>query len=382
MTPPRPAAPAASFDAGPAARIHALDHLRALAMLAGVLFHAALAYSPLLGSYWPAADRENWWGVDALAWLLHLVRMPLFFLVAGYFTASLLERRGMSGLARQRARRILVPFVVAWPLVDGSLALATEWAAAAVAHPSPMLRLIRDWLAQPDPPSLPPRTGHLWFLYYLLLFSVLLWALRTLGWGARLERWMEKGPQHLAWALPLLLWPGFMATGSPHPAPESLLPEAWALAVFGPFFALGLGLHGRLEWLAPLQRWLAPGGLLCLGLYALLADHWTTGATVARTAWAPALLEALIAAWGTLVVLLVGLRFLAQPSPVLRYLSASAYWTYLVHLPLLFALQYPLMDLAWPWPLKFAAAVAATTTLCLLSFELLVRRTPLQRFVG
>ena len=49
-----------------AARVHALDHLRALAMLAGVLFHAALAYSPLLHPWWPAADRQHSPVVDAL----------------------------------------------------------------------------------------------------------------------------------------------------------------------------------------------------------------------------------------------------------------------------------------------------------------------------
>ena len=42
-----PGAVAAPTDA----RIHAFDHLRALAMLAGVLFHAALAYSPMMHGF-------------------------------------------------------------------------------------------------------------------------------------------------------------------------------------------------------------------------------------------------------------------------------------------------------------------------------------------
>ncbi|MBL8246497.1 MAG: acyltransferase family protein, partial [Rhodanobacteraceae bacterium] len=112
-----------------AARVHALDHLRALAMLAGVLFHAALAHSPLLHPWWPVADREHSPVVDALVWLPHLLRRPLFFLVAGYFAALVLQRRGMAGLARQRVRRILVPFLVAWPIVHLSIAAATTWAA-------------------------------------------------------------------------------------------------------------------------------------------------------------------------------------------------------------------------------------------------------------
>ena len=37
-------------------RLPAMDNLRALAMLAGVVFHAALAYSPLMHPIWPLAD--------------------------------------------------------------------------------------------------------------------------------------------------------------------------------------------------------------------------------------------------------------------------------------------------------------------------------------
>ena len=105
----------------PDMRIHALDHLRALAMLAGVAFHAALAYSPLVQPFWPSADRQNSPVIDALIWLPHLVRMPLFFLVSGYFTAWLLAQRGMGGLMRQRVRRILLPLLVALPVLHVSM---------------------------------------------------------------------------------------------------------------------------------------------------------------------------------------------------------------------------------------------------------------------
>ena len=61
----------------------ALDNLRALAMLAGVVFHAALAHSPLLAPIFPTADTSQAAWLDALLWPLHLVRMPLFFVIAG-----------------------------------------------------------------------------------------------------------------------------------------------------------------------------------------------------------------------------------------------------------------------------------------------------------
>src|SRR3546814_3362750 len=90
----------------PQERLHYMDHLRALAMLAGVFFHAALAYSPVMSGFFPTADRQTSAWVDVVVWGLHLVRMPLFFLVAGFFAAWVIDRRGGTALARQRVRRI------------------------------------------------------------------------------------------------------------------------------------------------------------------------------------------------------------------------------------------------------------------------------------
>lgn len=379
MLKPRDGAPG---GAPTRSRVHALDQMRAIAMMIGVLFHAALAYSPWMAPYWPTASDDNWAGVDALVWLPHLVRMPLFFLVSGYLAALLVERRGMAGVMRQRARRILVPFLVAWPLVHLSVSALTGWAATAVAQPSAFLVAVREYMAMPDPPDLPLMTGHLWFLWYLLLFTVLLWVWRTLEFGAALERWWPRGALAIVVGLPLVLWPGFLLTAAPHPAPESLFPQFWALLVYGPFFALGVALHGRLDLLDPLRRWLLPGAIACLALYtgflALLPD----GPIGPTAPWPIAALEALIAAWGTLLCVVAGLRFLDRPRAWLDALAASAYWTYLLHLPLVFAIQYLLLDVEWPWAFEFALTVAGTLLVCLATHEWLVRRTPLKRLVG
>jgi glucan biosynthesis protein C len=366
-------------------RLHAMDHLRALAMLAGVGFHAALAYSPLMQPWFPTADRQSWWGVDVLIWLPHLVRMPLFFVVAGFFAAWLLQRRGMGGMLRQRVRRILLPLLVAWPLVHLSTNALTVWAATELAHPSPMLLMVREWLALPDQPRIPPSTGHLWFLYYLLWFSVLYWVGRTLEFGGLLQRWMTLDPRQGVLALALLLVPSLAQVSAPHPAPESLLPQAWAIGFYGPFFALGACLHGRLDWLDRLRPDLARISLLCLLLYAIFLWRLSLeppGAQQPTASWLVAALEAGISVSGTLVCLLAGRIWLDRPIPLLRTLSASAYWTYLLHLPLLFALQYALLDWPLAWPFKFVIATGLTLGICLLSHEWLVRRTPLRNYVG
>ena len=91
-----------------------------------------------------------------------------------------------------------------------------------------------------------------------------------------------------------------------------------------------------------------------------------------------ALLEAYISAWMTVACLIAGKSLLNRGNAVFRYLSDASYWTYIVHLPILFAIQYRLLDIELPWGIKFAASVLATFGLCLLSYHALVRRT----FVG
>jgi glucan biosynthesis protein C len=279
----------------------------------------------------------------------------------------------------------LLPLLVAWPLVHLSTSALTLWAATELAHPSPMLLMLREWLAMPDPPRMPPSTGHLWFLYYLLWFSLLYWVGRTLEFAALLQRWITLDPRQGALLLAVLLVPSLAQVSAPHPAPESLLPQAWAIGFYGPFFALGTLLHGRLEWLDRLRRDLAAISLLCLLLYA--AFLWRLmleppGAAQPTASWLVATLEAGISVSGTLACLLAGRIWLDRPIPLLRQLCASAYWTYLLHLPLLFALQYAMMDWSLAWPLKFGIATSLTLAICLLSHQWLVQRTPLRNYVG
>ena len=47
--------------------------------------------------------------LGALVAFIHGFRMPLFFVLSGFFTAMLWQRRGARGLAKHRAKRILLP---------------------------------------------------------------------------------------------------------------------------------------------------------------------------------------------------------------------------------------------------------------------------------
>lgn len=366
-------------------RFHYMDNLRALAMLSGVLFHAALAYSPLAHAFVPTADREQSAAVDLCVWFVHLFRMPLFFVVAGFFAAMLVATRGLGGMFRNRLRRIGLPFLIFWPLVYAALKCSTLHAAATVQNPSPLLAMIRQLSEAQGLPEQLPGTGHLWFLYYLLFFYVLVWSAKNFELDKLAKLVRNLSPLWLLGLLPLLLVPALASVSAPHPAPESVFPQFWAFGFYGPFFAFGYLLHGHdamIERLKPLAPALLAASLLLYGAFWYLLSRHSPTAPDFSASLPSALLEACISVWMVGVCLVAGKFLLNRGNAVLRYLSDSSYWTYLVHLPILFAIQYRLLDVEAHWAIKFAAAVLATFALCLLSYHAVVRKTAVGDLLG
>ena len=93
----------------PNPRRHDLDALRAIAMFLGICLHAMMAYS---GFAWAVMDNQQNKILENVISLIHGFRMPLFFLVSGFFTAMLAKRRGLAGMLGNRAGRILLPLLI------------------------------------------------------------------------------------------------------------------------------------------------------------------------------------------------------------------------------------------------------------------------------
>lgn len=96
------------------ARRHDLDALRAIAMLLGILLHAGLSFAPFP---WPVQDTQQSELYGLMFSYIHGFRMPLFFLLSGFFTTMLWRKRGLSALLWHRFKRIFLPLVVFWVLV-------------------------------------------------------------------------------------------------------------------------------------------------------------------------------------------------------------------------------------------------------------------------
>jgi glucan biosynthesis protein C len=138
-------------------RFYALDGARAFCLLGGIVLHATTSF---FGSF-PAQDISPSTTLGVACYVIHIFRMSVFFLLAGYFAHMILQRRGTLAFLRDRSMRILVPMIVGW-LIFGTSSIA-------------VLRAFGSHFR--DDGGLP--LLHFWFLYYLCIFYVLVLALRT-----------------------------------------------------------------------------------------------------------------------------------------------------------------------------------------------------------
>ena len=93
-------------------RYYGLDALRGSMMLLGIVLHSATFYIAAPPPHLPLpADRNTSLAMDAIFSFIHSFRMPCFFVLAGFFTALLVEKRGVAGAYRNRWARLGWPFL-------------------------------------------------------------------------------------------------------------------------------------------------------------------------------------------------------------------------------------------------------------------------------
>lgn len=365
-------------------RLHALDAVRAFALLSGIVLHAAMSFMPGLAAVGFPADSSQSETLQALFYAIHVFRMPLFFLIAGYFAHLLFHRRGAAAFARDRAKRILVPLVAGW-LLFGPIAMAMVYVALGPPVPQGQAAAL--------PEAFP--LSHLWFLYYLLLFYVGTLALRRVAalvdrrgnLRARVDAAMRVlcrsplAPVLLAAPIAtcLCLTPGWVlwsGIGSPD---SGLVPRWPPMIGFGTAFVFGWLLHRQSDVLAV---WKGRSAFHLGAAVALtVVGYWLVERIPDPLAVAPGIKIAYAAIYTSAIwswifgIIGAALRFFSKESAVCRYLADSSYWLYLAHLPLVFALQLAVRD--WPlhWSVKFPLVVIVAVALLLCSYHYLVRFT-------
>jgi len=377
-------------------RLDYLDAVRAFALLLGIIFHASISFMPIFIG-WAVMDISTSSIVSIFMLVSHSFRMPLFFLIAGFFAHMTINSKGVSTFLKSRFVRIAVPFVIGWFVLRPLLVSAWMMGAESLRGEVDIANALKTGFATlGDLPRDLFVGTHLWFLYYLLLVTTVILMLRGL---TRLHsptqrrlaqladsavRWISRSRLAIvAVSIPTACCLWFMAHWGMDTPDRTLVPHTPVLLVYCGFFSFGWLLNRQDRLIERFSRLAWDKFVLCIlaiVITILLAgfemNAGRSGYALFKGAFA---LSYAMMTW-SLVALTIGLfkRFLDGPSKTVRYIADSSYWLYLIHLPIVIWLQIAVAELPFHWSVKLTAISMITLFVSILLYDLLVRST----FIG
>lgn len=217
----------------------------------------------------------GWTAYELLDSIIYCFHMPLFFFLSGLYFYPALNKYGRAGLVREKLASLAYPYLL-WSLLQGGL----ELLAARYTNGQTSLADLYSILWRPH--------AQFWFLYILLLLSLLMAGLSPLRPAATvwllpvaLICWFSQLWQHWSFPLDFLVnyWLYFLL-GCLAPAAVPLIRRyVWAtvLASSSAFLLLTWYFHGPLQLLFSAYSWLhlplAIAGILMVCSICMLAER-------------------------------------------------------------------------------------------------------------
>ncbi len=368
-------------------RLHALDSLRAIMMMLGIVLHSSNTYVIADYGAWPLKDPDTTSLVlDYISSFVHAFRMPIFFVIAGFFASLLFYERSYTKMIKNRVNRILVPFIVflilLWPLVMMAFRYSNFVFAGQANSLEKAVATFSELTA-----FIPERTMHLWFLYYLVLFSINSYFFGLLfkkqpklsGKIGSIFNYIIQKPilKVLVFSAITLLLLLFM-NRTWVPTSLSFVPDFNTYIFYAFFYFWGWILFKSKAYLNTFLKydWL----FSILGMI-LFTAYFLIDATALST-------EIIMIIKSVNVWLFtfgftgLFIRFGSQHSALMRYVSDSSYWVYLLHLPLTALLPAFLYGVSIPAFFKFLIVMTATAVVCFVTYHYLVRATFIGKFLN
>jgi peptidoglycan/LPS O-acetylase OafA/YrhL len=377
-------------------RRHDVDWLRVLAVYLLFVFHVAMAFNP--APFYHIRNGELSFVMLVGAGFISLWHMPLLFLLAGWSAHGSLAARGTAGFARERLLKLWVPLVAGCVLLMPPIKYL-EMRSGLDANYSGLYvsPALQESFATVIPQALPMMApfdesfleflptfftqldrftwAHLWFVAYLLVFTVLylpvfLWLRARRGEPAHAPGW---------WIyLPIVPLAFIQVNLRPHWPGLQNLYDDWANVAYYSTYLLAGFLLARYpaferavhrEWRRALGAGVVATLVLLLGVLGVFT---APSVLLAGTA---------VAGWCFVLALLgAAHRLLSPVTAGLPYLTESAFPVYWLHQAAIVLIGYPILHLELGIAGKFGLLLLASVSATLAAYHFVVRRFAITRF--
>jgi len=355
-------------------RYHGLDALRALAMAMGIVLHAALPYF-FTDGLWPSDDQSG--SIKAIFEFIHMWRMPVFFMLSGFLSALVISRRSTVYWADHRFKRVGLPLLIFWLPI--ALVLPQIFGYGFKGEFPGVDGIKAETLFNPN---------HLWFLIHLLLFVGIVGIIRLIS--SATATIFRPSVFKTSWTM----FAGFFVRVIYLPVPLAII-----IILFFMLIPTGGELISNLAGTS-IYFFLGYGLFSNKNLFKKMKSHWIYYVVFALLAFAAYLWliselgaydpknEEDAPLWGLVIVLkatcailfsygFIGLSEVkfGTDSHTWRWLSDSAYWVYLVHLPIVTMITFAMFSISIPVEIKFIVSIVLTSVIGVVSYKYLVRGT-------
>jgi glucans biosynthesis protein C len=372
-----------------ASRRHELDWLRVLAVLLLIYFHSARPFD--FGDFYVKNGQLSK-GFDAFTTFVDIWFMPLFFFIAGAASFYALKKRSGKQYAGERAKRLVVPFIF------GSIIIAAPQVYMVLlqqpGYDQNYLQYYRyifttPYLTEVTAGSVGPakivaytlEPAHLWFIIYLFIFSVVclplfLWLRGDKGKGFLdgVASFMRRRGAVFLFAIPIFLYNAL-------PVDDDTF---YRLFHIYPFF-LGFLFYCDDRFGRVIDKYLKPSLVMAVAFSAaLLTISQTVGFDSQQALLNGAPQDALysLTTWLWLMALVgLGRKYLRFSNGFLDYANRGSYPFYILHQTVIVLFAYLIFRWSWGIVPQYLFLTTVSLAVTALAYDLLVRRTPVTRFL-
>ena len=356
-------------------RYHNLDFLRAFAMMMGLVMHAPLLFwQPDFAKVFGIeniAPAEEW--INIIGRYINNWRMPLFFLLSGFFSILIIKRKGTSQFIRDRVVRVgltCLVFSSLYDIADGRFDFTTH---------------------------------HLWFLYELIIFVF------CFSFLYRVKTIKDLFDRKISTQIFLILFVWLVATV---PVANILNnwwhPLAWKpsttyfdlklgnLVYYFSYFLIGVIFYSNQHIFTKLKD---SKTVLIIGILAVLAfllrvqsDYLIVGDAhlkdLAQMQFDPVMVicNSLLIGVNTILwcLFFIGLtsKFIASGSAILRWFVELSYPIYIIHIIPIVMMSALFYRAGFSQPIVFVLTIIAGFIVCVILYYILIKFTPLNWLIN